>query len=286
MKIGIIGCGMISEQHLAAATSYAGSQVVGIVDLDIARARAQAARFSVKQTFDDITGLLALKPDVVHVLTPPGLHESVTLTALAAGAHVYVEKPMATSVAACKRMASAALAANRQICVGHNLVYSPAMIQAQELLASGRAGDVVQAAASFNYDVRRNPNFGKDHWAKNLPGGLAEDLAVHPVALLTRLLGTPQRTFAVTRTGSPMPEGQTVDIRALLDAERGLGTLSVSLRARPDVVLFDIWCERMLLRLNISSMTLTTVRDLPFPRKIARGLSNIDIDGQRRAGEK
>jgi len=280
MKIGIIGCGMISEQHLAAATRYPGSQVVGIADLDIARARAQAARFKVNQTFDDITGLLALKPDVVHVLTPPGLHESVTLKALEAGAHVYVEKPMATTVAACKRMASAALAANRQLCVGHNWVYSPAMMQAQDLLASGRAGDVVQAAASFNYDVRRNPNFGKDHWAKNLPGGLAEDLAVHPVALLMRLLGTPQRTFAVTRTGSPMPEGQTVDIRALLDAERGLGTMSVSLRARPDVVLLDIWCERMLLRLNISSMTLTTVRDLPFPRMIARGLSNIDIAGQ------
>lgn len=271
---------MISGLHLSGASSYPGSEVVGIVDRDIARARAAATRFSVKRSFDNLAELLALKPDVVHILTPPSSHEALVLEALGGGAHVYVEKPMALSEVQCITMTKAAAAAKRELCVGHCWLYTPAMLQAQKLLASGAAGQIVQAAASFNFDVRRNSSFGQDHWATELPGGLAEDLAVHPLSVLIRLLGAPQRSYAISRSASTVPNGQTADVRALLEAERGLGTLAVSLRSLPDMASADIWCERMLLRLNISSMTMTVYRELPVPRKLARGLSNIDVAAQ------
>ncbi len=280
MKIGIVGCGMISAHHLRAATSYPGAVVVGLVDPDSARAQAQAQRFSVERTFADVASLLTLQPDVVHVLTPPALHTAVVLQALAARAHVYVEKPMGLSVVECEQMSAAAQRAGRQLCVGHNWVYSPGMLKAQALIASGATGPVVQAAASYNYDVRRNPSFGTAHWSQGLPGGLAEDLAVHPVALLLRVLGVPRQLHSVTRADGTIPGGKCTDARLLIDAERGLGTMSVSIRARPDMALLDIWCERMLLRLNVSSMTLTVHRELPVPRMIARGLQNFDVAGQ------
>jgi predicted dehydrogenase len=271
---------MISGHHLTAATRYKGVEIVGLVDRDISRARAQAAHFSIRRTFDNLADLLALKPDVVHVLTPPALHRDVVIEALKGGANVYVEKPMALSVADCDAMSSAAIAANRQLCVGHNWLYSPPMLEAQALIAKGRMGEIVQAGASFNYDVRRNPSFGQHHWSKELPGGLAEDLAVHQLALLIRLLGAPRRTYAVSRGAPAVPGGKSADIRAVVEAERGIGSLAVSLRALPDMALLDIWCERAMLRLNISSMTLTIYRDLPVKRSIARGLSNFDVAGQ------
>lgn len=283
MKIGVVGAGVISGIHLSAATSYLGGEVVGIADHDLARARAQAKRYSIKYSFDNVADLLALKPDVVHVLTPPASHESVTLEALQAGAHVYVEKPMATSVASCERMARAAAVTKRQLCIGHCWVYNPAMTQAQRLLESGAAGVVLQAAASWNFDLHRAPTFGKEHWSTEMPGGLAEDVAVHPLSVLIRLLGASRRTFSVSRP-APADDARPPETRALLDCERGLGTLSVSFHARPDLALVDIWCERMLLRLNMSSMTLTLHRDLPMPRKIARGVSNLDIASQLVAG--
>jgi predicted dehydrogenase len=283
LKIGVVGGGVISGTHLSAATSYPGGEVVGIADHDIARAQAQAERFSVKHSFDNVADLLALKPDVVHVLTPPASHESVALQALQAGAHVYVEKPMATSVASCERMARTATLTNRQLCVGHCWVYNPAMTQAQRLLESGAAGAVLQAASSWNFDLHRAPTFGKDHWSTEMPGGLAEDVAVHPLSVLIRLLGASRRTFSVSRS-APADDVRPAEMRVLLDCERGLGTLSVSFHARPDLALLDIWCERMLLRLNMSSMTLTVHRDLPMPRKIARGVSNLDIASQLVAG--
>jgi 2-alkyl-3-oxoalkanoate reductase len=280
MKIGVVGCGMISSHHLYAATRYAGNQVVGVVDRDLTRARAQAKRFSVPAAFDKLADLLALGPDVVHVLTPPMQHLEVVIAALEGGAHVYVEKPMALTVAECDAMGAAAAAAGRQLCVGHNWLYSPAMLEAQTLIASGRFGEILQVATSFNYDIRRNPNFGRYHWSKDLPGGLAEDLAVHQLGAVVRLLGAPLKAYAVGRPAPQIPGGKSADLRAVIEGERGIGSIAVSLRALPDMGLLDIWCERGMIRANISSMTLSVVRDLPVKRSIARGLSNFDVAAQ------
>jgi predicted dehydrogenase/nucleoside-diphosphate-sugar epimerase len=280
MKIGIVGSGMISGHHLTAASRYPGAVIVGIADRDIGRAKAQAQRFGVGRTFTDLAQLLALKPDVIHILTPPGTHAPLAVQALQGGAHVYVEKPMALNVEDCELMTRAAQTANRQLCVGHCWLYSPAMLRAHALIASGVTGEVLQAAASFNFDVRRNASYGDGHWASDLPGGLAEDLAIHPASILIRLLGAPKKVMAVSRSSPLIPNGGTADARAVVEGERGLGTLAVSLRARPDMGLVDISCERTLLRINISSMTLTMSRELPVPQKIGRGLGNLDMATQ------
>jgi predicted dehydrogenase len=280
MKIGIVGCGTISTHHLRAASAYAGSEIVGLVDRDGARARAQAERFAVARSFETLAPLLALRPDVVHVLTPPDSHARLVIEALEAGANVYVEKPMAVTVSDCEAMIRAAARANRQLCVGHCWHYIPVIARAQSLIASGAAGEILQVAASYNYDVLRNPTFGTAHWSKDLPGGLAEDLGVHLVYVLIWLLGLPRHTSALTRSSGHVPGAKCEDVRAVLEGERGLGTLSVSLRARPDTILIDIWCTRMLLRLDVTSMSLLVYRQLPVPQKLARGLTNLDLAAQ------
>jgi predicted dehydrogenase len=284
MKIGIVGSGMISGHHLSAISRYPRSEIVGIVDRDITRARAQGKRFSVPHALETLPQLLALKPDVVHVLTPPDSHAALVVEALEAGAHVYVEKPMAITVGDCDIMMRAAARANRQLCVGHCWNYIPVIAQAQKLISSGATGEIVQVAASFNYDVLRNPTFGQGHWSRELPGGLAEDLAVHLVSVLIRLLGAPQRTSAMCRSTGQIAGAKAEDVRAVLEGERGLGTFSVSLRGRPDMILIDIWCSRMLLRLNVSCMSLTVYRQLPLPQKIGRGLANLDVAAQLVSG--
>jgi len=280
MKIGIVGCGIISRHHLAAATRYPGASVVGVADLHMASARAQAARFGVAHAFASLTELLNLGPDVVHVLTPPDTHERLACEALAAGAHVYVEKPMATTEAECLNMQAAALRAGRELCIGHSMLYMPALVRARRLLGTNAIGELVHAAAGFNYDVRRNPKFREGHWSKNLPGGLAEDLAVHPASILVGLLGKPQRILSMSRAAPEIPDGKSAELLANLDCERGLGALTVSLRARPDMALLDLSCSRAMLRLNIASMSLTIYREHRVPRAIDRALVNIDAAAQ------
>jgi predicted dehydrogenase len=134
---------------------------------------------------------------------------------------------MALSVADCEAMTRAVLSAGRQLCVGHNWLYSPALLKAQALIAGGSTGPIVQAGASFDYDVRRNPSVGQAHWSKDLLGGLAEDLAVHLLAVLIHLLGAPQHTYSVSRPNAAVPNGKSADIRAVVEVERGLGALGL-----------------------------------------------------------
>ncbi|MGH8217311.1 MAG: Gfo/Idh/MocA family protein [Steroidobacteraceae bacterium] len=284
MKIGIVGCGTISRHHLAAAARYPGATVVGVADADLACARAQAARFGVAHAFASLTDLMNLAPEVVHVLTPPDTHARLACEALAGGAHVYVEKPMALTEAECLNMETAAQRAGRQLCVGHSMLYMPAVLRARQLLASGAVGELVHAAAGFNYDVRRNTSFREGHWAKKLPGGLAEDLAVHPASILIGLLGTPQRILALSRSAPEIPDGKDAEVLATLDCARGLGALSVSLRARPDMALLDLSCSRAMLRLNIASMSLAIYREHRVPKAVDRALVNIDVAAQLTAG--
>ena len=285
MKVGIVGAGVISRIHLSALNRYRSARVVGIADQDVARARLQAERFGVEGAFRSLGDLLAAtSPDVVHVLTPPNTHAALTIEALDAGAHVCVEKPMAVTEAECEAMAAAAVRAGRQLCIGHSWLYTGPFREAQRLIESGIAGEVVQASGSFTFDLRRNPAVASGHWSRQLPGGIAEDLAVHPVSAAIRLLGAPRTAVGVTHSGRTLPPDQDEEMRALLDGERGPGTVAVSLGAHPDIALIDIWCTRMLLRLNLSSMVLTTQRDLPVPRKLGRGLANFDLAAQLAAG--
>jgi predicted dehydrogenase len=142
----------------------------------------------------------------------------------------------------------------------------------------------VHAAAGFNYDVRRNPHYGEGHWSKELPGGLAEDLAVHPASLLVGLLGAPQRILALSRTAREIPDGKSAEALAALECERGLGALSVSLRARPDMAVLDLSCSRAMMRLNIASMSLSIYREHRVPRAVDRALVNLDVAAQLLGG--
>ena len=280
MKVGVVGSGIISTHHLTAMSRYPGCTVVGIADRDIERARAQAARFRVANTFDSLGELLNQKPDVVHVLTPPDTHEALVIQALAAGAHVYVEKPMAITVEACQNMARAAERFGRELCVGQSFLYTPAMMRARSLLESGQVGRGRSGIRLVQLRRPTQPELQAGALAKDLPGGLAEDLAVHPASLLISLLGAPRQTLALDRSNAEIPDGKAADVCAILSGERGLGTLAVSLRARPDMGMLDIMCTRRMLRLNISSMAVSVYRDLPLPKKLSRAAGNIDIAAQ------
>jgi predicted dehydrogenase len=160
------------------------------------------------------------------------------------------------------------------------MLYMPAVLRARQLLAAGAVGELVHVAAGFNYDVRRNPSFREGHWAKQLPGGLAEDIAVHPSSFLVALLGTPRRILSLSRAAAEIPDGKDAEVLASVDCARGLGALSVSLRARPDMALLDLSCSRAMLRLNIASMSLAIYREHKVPKAIDRALVNLDVAAQ------
>lgn len=126
---GLLGAGSIAAFHLRALQRLPYVRVIGIADLNEERAVALANKFRAPAAFSSLEQMLDHRPDVVHVLTPPEAHAASALEALAAGCHVYVEKPLATSVEDCDRIAAAAKEAGRAVCVGHSMLRDPFVLR-------------------------------------------------------------------------------------------------------------------------------------------------------------
>ncbi len=120
----------MGASHARAYAKIPDFRICGLVDRADTKATLAAKLGGGIALFDDYeTALAQTKPDVVCIATYPDTHEPFTLKAFAAGAHVFVEKPVAPSVAAAERVVAAARAAKKKMVVGYILRQHPSWIE-------------------------------------------------------------------------------------------------------------------------------------------------------------
>lgn len=142
MRIGLIGAGAVAPFHITAATSLDGMEIAAVCDIDETAAR-RAASGTPASVFTDHRRMLdAGVVDAVIVNTPHALHLPMAQDAAAAGAHVMVEKPMATTVEDCDRLVSACAQAGVALAVGHIQHFMPDKLAARRIIDSGELGAV------------------------------------------------------------------------------------------------------------------------------------------------
>lgn len=135
--IVVLGCGRISAAHIAAIGAQPHNlRLVAVIDRDLDHARQVATHYAIPHAFGTLASALTL-PEIEAVLicTPNEMHAANALEALAAKRHVLVEKPMAENAADARRMADAAVAANRILAVGHTFRHSAAVRYLQDHFA-------------------------------------------------------------------------------------------------------------------------------------------------------
>jgi len=117
IKVGVIGVGSLGQHHARVFAELAGARLVGVADVDRARAVAIAGRHACRA----VTDYHELLPDVeaVSVVTPTLLHHVIARACLAAGRHVLVEKPLAATVAEASDLVAAAADRGVTLQVGH-----------------------------------------------------------------------------------------------------------------------------------------------------------------------
>jgi predicted dehydrogenase len=122
LKLGVLGVGAIAQlAHLPVLAKMRGVEVVALCDSDGPKARSLADRFQVRDVYTDIDDLLEFDElDAVVIATPNHLHEPQTLRALAAGVHVFCERPLALSARGVERILAAATRAERKVVVANN----------------------------------------------------------------------------------------------------------------------------------------------------------------------
>jgi len=189
-KIGLIGYGYWGPNLLRNYMELPTADVRWVCDPLADRLEKATARYPTVKTTTDVRVVLDdPEVDAVLIATPIGTHYALTMEALAAGKHVFVEKPMATSVEECDQMCEAAESRGLTLMVGHTFVYSPPVRAVKGILDSGELGDVRFITCS-------RVNLGLH--SKEV--SVVWDLAPHDLSILSYWLGeTPLSVQAMGR---------------------------------------------------------------------------------------
>jgi UDP-N-acetylglucosamine 3-dehydrogenase len=150
MRVGVIGVGVFGSLHARVYAEAEMAKLVGVADVDAARAAEVAERHGCAG-YTDYRELLA-RPDLdaVSVCTTDRLHAEPVIAAVQAGKHVMVEKPLATTLEECDTMIAAAHAAGVTLTVGHILRFDPRYRAAHDAIRAGRVGRPLHVAARRN----------------------------------------------------------------------------------------------------------------------------------------
>ena len=134
IRVLVAGLGNMGRSHALAYERNPGFEIVGLVNRSQPKLDASLGGYKILPSFDD--ALSDLKPDLVSVNTYSDSHAAYAIQAMEAGAHVFVEKPLATTVEDAKRVVAAAKANGRKLVVGYILRHHPSW---QRLIAEARA---------------------------------------------------------------------------------------------------------------------------------------------------
>lgn len=139
--VGIVGAGNISDEYLRSLATYPDVRVVAIADLDLDRARAQAERHGVPAavTVDEL--LARDDVEIVVNLTIPAAHAEVALAAIAAGKHVWGEKPLTLDLATAQAVLDAAAEAGVVVANAPDTILGEGIQNSHRLLREGAVGD-------------------------------------------------------------------------------------------------------------------------------------------------
>lgn len=199
-KVGVIGCGNISDIYLTNLPQFEAVAVAACADLDPARAEAKAAQYGVRALSVDA---LLHDPEVELVvnLTVPAAHAEVNQAALETGKHVYGEKPLTIEREAGRRLLEQAEARGRRVGGAPDTFLGGGLQTCRHLIDSGVIGEPLACSAFMG-------SSGPDSWHPNphfffQPGaGPLFDMGPYYLTALVALLGPIRRVTGLARASS------------------------------------------------------------------------------------
>ncbi|MBI3462532.1 MAG: Gfo/Idh/MocA family oxidoreductase, partial [Planctomycetes bacterium] len=151
INVGVIGLGWFGEKHCEVLAGLPGAKLAAVCTRTPARLAEVRAAFNVPHAYTDYREMLAdPEIDVVSVVTMWDQHVEPSLAALDAGKHVFLEKPMASTVADCDRIIEAARRSRGSLMVGHVCRFNPRYAAAKQEIDTGRIGKIVAIYARRN----------------------------------------------------------------------------------------------------------------------------------------
>ncbi len=223
LRAVVVGAGLMGRHH-AAAIARAGGTLVAVVDPSVERAQRLAGRADVLRSLDELRGHRD-PVDVVHVCAPLTEHASLAKRALALGAHLVVEKPLAPDAATTAALLAAAAERRLLVVPVHQFLFQRGV---QRLLASRHRFDPLVRC------VFEATTAGAERTSLD-PDDLVADILPHPLALFSRFAPGvfPELEWQVIRPAAG-------ELRALAVGGGTTFEIAISTRARPTRATLDL----------------------------------------------
>ena len=236
VRVAIIGCGQMGRWHLEAYQRNPAVDVVAFADTSLSTAERFAA-FAAGRAYGSHLELLAAEQvDGVSVCVVPAAHREVVMDALAAGAHVLCEKPLATSLSDARAMTAAASSEGRHLVPGFKFRFFDEVHEAKKLIDSGSLGRIVSARLMFAADLDMTGKWFAD--PRLAGGGVVMDNGAHAFDLVEFLLGPIAALAATARNSRPLPVEDGASITCQLRSGAAVSIdLSWAVAAPPNAYL-------------------------------------------------
>ncbi len=277
LGFALIGCGGMGRSEARVLRDVPRARLAAVCDVSQGAAIEFGAEMGVSAHTDHREALAREDVGAVMVVTPNGLHTEIVLDAVAAGKHVFCEKPFAFTVAECDRMIAAAEQAGVRLMVGHVLRLLPLFQRVIDVFDSGVLGRPV-AAQITRIGWLGDPT-ARYRLRKELAGGLLYDVTVHEIDLLHRLCGATQSVYALLDNHVQKHVDYEDDAQLLLRFRSGAsGHLFASLASPMSASFGTIVGQRGTLRYNHGAGEITY-------RRVGDGEESITETVTRSDGE-
>jgi predicted dehydrogenase len=273
IKVGIIGCGKVADQHATQIRRIADAEIVAVCDSEPLMAAQMHERFRAKKYFTNVKEMLDSGAiDVVHITTPPQSHFELGRLCLQAGCHVYIEKPFTLVTAEAEELIDLAVAKGLKLIAGHNAQFTHAMVRMRELVRGGfLGGKPVHMESHYCYEFG-DASYAKallgdsDHWVRKLPGSLLQNIISHGVGKIAEFLTGDQPLVIAHGFTSPflksIGQGDIVDeVRVIIkDQDSATAYFTFSSQIGPAIHQFRLYGPKNSLIVDDDNQIVTMVK--------------------------
>lgn len=236
LRTAILGCGKVAHLHAAALANLEESEFVAACDNDGQRANTFASRYGVTAFTDCAEMIARSSAEVVVVCTPHPLHAAGAIQAIESGAHVLVEKPLASNVADCDAMIASAQRRGVKLgAVSQRRFFEP-VLRMKKAIDAGRIGaPILGTVAMFSW--RDEAYYRSDPWRGKWDtegGGVLINQSPHHIDILHWLMGPVEEVVARwANLNHPYIEVEDTALAILRFRNGALGSITVSVSQKP-----------------------------------------------------
>lgn len=275
LKVALVGCGKVADQHVREIRKLRKASVVAVCDREPLMAEQLAFRYGIGRHYADFDRMLEdTAPDVVHVNTPPQTHLRLATKALDAGCHIFVEKPLTIDSNDAEYLIDYAERKNRKLTIGYIYHFDPIMRALREIVSTDVLGDIAHVESFLGYDL--NGPFGgavikdDEHWVRQLPGGLVQNVIEHSLSQVIEFIPDESARISVEAWEGSGSLGMPSELRIMVRGTDTSAYVTLSSHARPLMHRLTLFGSKNTIHLDFVASCITFESALNLPGVLGR----------------